>query len=373
MIHEKVDVIVQPTLKRDQFSGRADFIIFNEDINMYEVMDAKLAKQVKPEFLLQVCGYTWMLEEFNNGIPESGYFFLGDERSEKFKIEEYYRFFIDLKDEFLETVNNYSLDEGPKPRKWEVFEEFSDAADKFWKENKSLELIADISSRQIQVLEKEGINSIIQVPEISEKSFPKLATESLEKIKRQASAQLRSTEENTHIELLNGDESIYFLHKLLPEESEGDVYFDLEGFPFFDFRKSDTLEYLYGIAYKDTEGHLTFKGDLWAEDEYEERIIFNKFVEWMQKRITKYPDLKIYHYAHYEITSLRNSAKKFASFEDVIEDWVYTGRFVDLYQVVRKCFLIGKDSYSLKRVEEVAGFNRELDLKSGFDSIFYLR
>ena len=371
LIHEKVDVIVQPTLKRDQFSGRADFIIFNQDIHMYEVMDAKLAKQVKPEFLLQVCGYTWMLEEFNNGIPESGYFFLGDERSEKFKIEEYYRFFIDLKDEFLETVNNYSLDEGPKPRKWEVFEEFSDAADKFWKENKSLELIADISSRQIQVLEKEGINSIIQVPEIAEKSFPKLATESLEKIKRQASAQLRSTEENTHIELLNGDESIYFLHKLLPEESEGDVYFDLEGFPFFDFRKSDTLEYLYGIAYKDTEGQLTFKGDLWAEDEYEERIIFNKFVEWMQKRITKYPDLKIYHYAHYEITSLRNSAKKFASFEDVIEDWVYTGRFVDLYQVVRKCLLIGKDSYSLKRVEEVAGFNRELDLKSGFDSIFY--
>ena len=194
-------------------------------------------------------------------------------------------------------------------------------------------------------LEKEGITSIIQVPEITEKSFPKLATESLEKIKRQASAQLRSTEENTHTELLNGDESIYFLHKLLPEESEGDVYFDLEGFPFFDFRKSDTLEYLYGIAYKDEEGSLIFKGDLWAEDEYEERIIFNKFVEWMQKRITIYPDLKIYHYAHYEITSLRNSAKKFASFEDVIEDWVYTGRFVDLYQVVRKCLLIGKDSY----------------------------
>ena len=62
LIHEKVDVIVQPTLKRDQFSGRADFIIFNQDIHMYEVMDAKLAKQVKPEFLLQVCGYTWMLE-----------------------------------------------------------------------------------------------------------------------------------------------------------------------------------------------------------------------------------------------------------------------------------------------------------------------
>jgi uncharacterized protein len=371
LMQEKVDVIVQPTLKRDQFTGRADFIILNKDVNMYEVMDAKLAKQVKPEFLLQVCGYTWMLEKFNEGIPESGYFFLGDERSESFKINEYYRFFIDLKDEFLDTVENYSLDVHPKPRKWEVFEEFNDAAETFWKENSSLELIADVSSRQIQVLEKEGINSITEVPEVIEKSFPKLATESLDKIKRQASAQLQSTEDNTHIELLNGDESIHFLHKLLPDESEGDVYFDLEGFPFYDFRKSDTLEYLYGVAYKDENSDLIFKDDLWAEDEFEEKIIFSKFINWMQERISKYPDLKIYHYAHYEITSLRNSAKKHALYEDIVEDWIVTGRFVDLYTVIRKCFLIGKDSYSLKRVEEVAGFKRELDLKSGFDSIFY--
>ena len=33
-------------------------------------MDAKLAKQVKPEFLLQVCGYSWMLEEYQDSIPQ---------------------------------------------------------------------------------------------------------------------------------------------------------------------------------------------------------------------------------------------------------------------------------------------------------------
>ena len=33
-------------------------------------MDAKLAKQVKPEFLLQVCGYSWMLasDEYQNEL-----------------------------------------------------------------------------------------------------------------------------------------------------------------------------------------------------------------------------------------------------------------------------------------------------------------
>jgi len=60
LIESKFDVIVQPTIKRDSFVGRADFLIFNKKTGLYEVMDAKLAKQIKSEFLLQVCGYAWM-------------------------------------------------------------------------------------------------------------------------------------------------------------------------------------------------------------------------------------------------------------------------------------------------------------------------
>ena len=41
----------------------------------------------------------------------------------------------------------------------ENFEEFSESADKYWKDNKKLELIADISSRQIEILEKMGIQT----------------------------------------------------------------------------------------------------------------------------------------------------------------------------------------------------------------------
>ena len=61
LIMDKPEVIIQPTLLRDSFVGRADFLIYDSTQNLYEVMDAKLAKQVKAEFLLQVCGYTWML------------------------------------------------------------------------------------------------------------------------------------------------------------------------------------------------------------------------------------------------------------------------------------------------------------------------
>lgn len=373
LIKDKVEVIVQPTFKRDQFIGRADFLIFDKDQNLFEVMDAKLAKQVKPEFLLQVCGYSWMLasDEYQSELPKYGWFYLGDGKNVNFKLSEYYKFFIDLKDEFLEAVGNYSLDTIPVPKKWENFEEFSESAEKYWKDNKKLELIADISSRQIEILEKNGYTKIDQIPTIKEQSFSKLSSETLDKIKRQANAQLISTDTDTHVELRNEEESIHQLHSLLPEEQPGDIYFDLEGYPFADITSEYTMEYLYGVVYKDKNGKLCFKDDLWADNDVEEKIIFSKFVKWVEERIKKYPNLRIYHYAHYEKTSLVKSAQKFGIHEIEIDKWLNEKRLVDLYQVVRKSFIIGKDSYSLKRIEEVAGYTRELDLNSGIDSIYY--
>ena len=371
LILSNTDVIVQPTLRRENFIGRADFLIYNKENKLYEVMDAKLAKQVKPEFLLQVCGYSWMLEEYQNTLPEKGWFFLGNQQVESFKLFEYYKFFIDLKDKFLDEVSNYSIDERPTPRKWEFFEEFSDAANNFWQDNDALELVADINSRQIDILEKNNINTANQLIELEDDFLDKIPHQTLDKIKRQANAQKKSNQDFTHIELRNDEESVHWLHTLLPDEQPGDIYFDLEGYPFYNFRSEDTLEYLYGVAYKDNSGELVFKDDLWAESELEEKYIFDQFVNWVEKRIKEFPSLKIYHYAHYEKTSLLKSAQKFGLHEIIIDKWIKDGRLVDLYQVIRKSFIIGKDSYSLKRIEEIPGYKRELDLNSGIDSIFY--
>ena len=87
------------------------------------------------------------------------------------------------------------------PRKWEVFEDFNEAAKLYWNENRSLELIADISSRQIDILEGNGYSKIDQIPKIIESNFSKLSSTSFDKLKRQANAQLLSTENETHVEL----------------------------------------------------------------------------------------------------------------------------------------------------------------------------
>ena len=206
-----------------------------------------------------------MLEEYQDSIPHKGWFFLGNQQVESFKLFEYYKFFIDLKEKFLDEVSNYSIDEHPTPRKWEVFEEFNDAANKYWQDSDALELVADISSRQIDILEKSNIKTVNQLIEFNDEYLQKIPHQTLDKIKRQASAQKKSNKDFTHIELRNDDESVHWLHSLLPEEQPGDIYFDLEGYPFYNFRTEDTLEYLYGVAYKDESGELVFKDDLWAE------------------------------------------------------------------------------------------------------------
>ena len=68
----------------------------------------------------------------------------------------------------------------------------------------------------------------------------------------------------------------------------------------------------------------------------------------MENRIKEFPNLKIYHYAHYEKTSLLKSAQKFGKHEIEVDRWLNENRFVDLYEVVKKSFIVGKDSYSLK-------------------------
>lgn len=62
-----IDVIAQAYLEQQPFSGFADFLvkITGESIfgnYHYEVWDTKLSRQAKPEFIVQLCCYTEMLE-----------------------------------------------------------------------------------------------------------------------------------------------------------------------------------------------------------------------------------------------------------------------------------------------------------------------
>ena len=89
------------------------------------------------------------------------------------------------------------------------------------------------------------------------------------------------------------------------------------------------------------------------------------------------PGLHVYHYNHYEPTSVDHLTElhetrqeavgrlmgRFATREDEVDDLFRRGVFVDLYRVVRQGIRAGVESYSIKRLEPLCGYARQVDLR----------
>ena len=145
---------------------------------------------------------------------------------------------------------------------------------------------------------------------------------------------------------------------LLPEPSKGDVFFDIEGDPFVG---EHGLEYLFGYHYQD-ENDETVRAEDWALDRESERSIFQRFMDFITERRTRYPDLHIYHYAPYEPATLKRLMGRYATRETEVDNLLRGLVFVDLYSVVRNAIRASVESYSIKKLEPFYGFERTTPL-----------
>jgi hypothetical protein len=140
----------------------------------------------------------------------------------------------------------------------------------------------------------------------------------------------------------------------LPEPSEGDVFFDLEGDPFVG---EHGIEYLFGYLFKEAHGGLAYVGD-WALSRADEKRAFETFVDFAMARWAQFPGMHIYHYAPYEPAALKRLMGRYATRQEEIDRMLRAGLFVDLYHVVRHALRASVESYSIKRLEEFYGFDR---------------
>lgn len=72
---------------------------------------------------------------------------------------------------------------------------------------------------------------------------------------------------------------------------------------------------------------------------------FEDFIDFIWARLRRWPDLRIYHDAHYEPTTLKRLAALHATREEELPELLCREAFVDLYQVVRRSIRISHDSY----------------------------
>ena len=144
----------------------------------------------------------------------------------------------------------------------------------------------------------------------------------------------------------------------LPEPSPGDIFFDIESDQFVG---EHGIEYLFGYAYADESGALTYAGT-WGFDRGAEKACFEEFVDFVTARRVQYPDLHIYHFAPYEPSALKRLMGRYASRETEIDNLLRGKVFVDLLSVVRNALRASVESYSLKKLEPFFGFVRQVAL-----------
>ena len=163
---------------------------------------------------------------------------------------------------------------------------------------------------------------------------------------------------------------------MLPAPSPGDLFFDIEGDPFFGSDEVDGIDYLFGVIEPGrvgSDGEPTFHA-IWSIEggtvtAAAERAAFEAFIDLVNDRLRVDPHLHVYHYAPYEPTAIKRLAGRYGTREEDVDRLLRGGVFVDLYRAVRQGIRASVESYSIKRLEPLYGFEREVDLRDAGTSI----
>jgi uncharacterized protein len=221
-------------------------------------------------------------------------------------------------------------------------------------------LVAGISKLQIKELQAHGVErlaALARQPLPLEWKPDRGSVEGYVRLREQARVQLLAREEKRPVYELLPRERGRGLARL-PRPSGRDVFFDIEGDP---FAGENGREYLFGYAVRNGQEEIRYQS-LWALRPGEERSMFERFVADMMQRWAADPDFHIYHYAAYEPSALKRLMGRYAVCEEGIDRMLRAGVFVDLYSIVRQSILAGAESYSIKQLEPLFGFEREENL-----------
>jgi len=250
------DVIYQAAFLRDGLRGHADFLFRVDrpsDLGdySYEVADTKLARRAKPYFILQLCFYSELLAAAQAVQPERIHVILGDGEQRSLRLAEFSAYFRHVRDAFLTTLANGISDTYPEPVPHCEICRWRSLCDKQREEDDHLSLVANITSRQRQLLREAGIDTLAALGQNAHQAVAGIDPAVLGRLHAQASLQLGARESGKHSYALRTPEEGRGFARL-PRPSDGDVFFDMEGDPLF---ADGGLEYLFGFVTTDGGKH----------------------------------------------------------------------------------------------------------------------
>ena len=368
------DVIYQYPMIHDGLRGIADFLVrVPEPVGgkaAYEPYDAKLARlAAKPGHVLQLCFYADAIEALTGLAPQRMHLWLGSGEIESLEVKQFGAYWRRLRHR-LATIMADPLVDGVRPEKCSYCEfcEYSGQCQETWRAADSLEFVAGIRKKEKDAFEEAEITTLVSLAEAT-RPIPQVSPTRQDRLRRQAELQVVSRaapgEPPAFRPVPPGEDPVWgHGYAELPEPDGGDVFFDLEGHPFW--TPSSGLFFLFGLWYQ-VDGTWTYEPrwshDLVAQDETAAGI-----VEFFDQRRRDHPGFHVYHYNHTERSALaamtlgRPSEALFTHLSD-------TGLFVDLMKVATNSFQVGVESYGLKSLEVLADYQRQGEIEGGAGAV----
>jgi hypothetical protein len=230
-----------------------------------------------------------------------------------------------------------------------------------WRAADSLVFVAGLRSGDRALLEQAAVSTLAaladhvdEVPGIPEQRRARLVDQA--RLQQQAREQPEG-EPPPFLLIEAGEEEEVWGRglELLPEPDEGDVFLDFEGHPFW--RPDVGLFFLLGLIERTASGLWEYR-TWWAHDEAEEGAAAAELIAYLAARREQFPGMHVYHYNHTERSSLERLASQHGAGEVALQGLVDTGAFVDLLVIARNAIQVGAESYGLKALERLTGYQR---------------
>ena len=361
-----VGIIVQGELRDGVWLGKPDILRRIDAPSAfgawsYMVEDTKLATETKAGTILQLGLYTEMLALVQGARPET-FVVRTPVATETYRVDDYAAYFRlirkHMQDAVAKSPESLADENYPEPvDHCDICAWIRECRDRR-RTDDHLSLVAGISRGQRRELESRDIPTLTALAELPASIGFKPTRGSVEsyvRIREQArlQAKARTIPPPPPHQMLAVEAERGLCR--LPEPSPGDLFLDLEGDP---LAGDAGREYLFGLV--DVSGTYHAR---WAFTDADERDGFEWVMDMIAERVREHPGMHVYHYAPYEQTAFKRLMGCYATRERELDAMLRESRFVDLYAVVRQSLQAGIDRYSIKSLEPLYGFPRDVDLR----------
>lgn len=354
------EVVFQGAFLSGNWGGWSDFLIRVETPSAlgtfsYEVADTKLKRRPHPKHVLQLVLYSDLLTEIQGVAPVFAHVELGTGERATLRLADY-AYYARAARVRLEAFVAEPTATRPVPCSDCGLCRWADHCAGVWAKEDSLFNVANVTKGQVKKLEAAGIKTMAELAALAQ-PVRGMSENTRLRLVTQARLQHARKTGRPAFELRAPEPGKGF--DLLPEPQPGDVFYDIEGDPHFE----GGLEYLHGLWF---DGQfLAF----WAHDHKAEAQALSDLLAFFRARLETYPKARIYHYAPYEITALKQLTTKYGIGEAFLDRLLRERRFVDLFAVVRGGLTGSEPNYSIKSMEAFYDRKRDGEVKTAGGSV----